>query len=324
MGRKVGLTAAAAVAVVLSVVLMGGEIGPGRFFELGNHEPIYIYGDDEFTVENGVVSGCGTVTEPYVIEGWQIDAPQADYGIYVDHTTAFFVVRDCTVERARLAGVYFNTVRNGRVERSRVGLSDTVVYLLNSSGNLFWRNVLADSLYGFVMGHRSRDNVVAGNTFLDNGMNGYDPYGVNYWAADCRGNYWSDYDGADHDGDGIGDVPYYRVYDPMPLMTPPVDECEPAIEEVPAVTEPETTEAEDSGIVEEAADESEDEAPAVIEEAETGGEGETAGTEESLQGAEDSVPEVEPADDEGTGDSEADGEVDGAADEAVDEPADET
>ena len=300
MGRKVGLTAAAAMAVVLSVILMGGEVGPGRFFELGNHEPIYIYGDDGFTVENGVVSGCGTVANPYVIEGWKIDAPQADYGIYVDHTTAFFVVRDCTVERARLAGVYFNTVRNGRVERSRVGLSDTAVYLLNSSGNRFCRNVLTDCLHGLVMGHRARGNIAAENTFLDNGMNAYDPYGANCWAESCRGNYWSDYDGADHDGDGIGDVPYYRVYDPMPLMAPPVDECEPVVveevpaEEAPAVTEPEGTEPEELESVDGAVDESEDEAPAeeesVIEEAETEEEDETAGTGDAT---EEPAPEAE-------------------------------
>ncbi len=226
MARKVALTAAAVGLVVLSVVLMGGQVGRGRFFELGNHEPIYIYGDEGFTIENGVVSGSGTAADPYVIEGWQIDAPQADYGIYIDHTTAFFVVRDCTVERARLAGVYLNTVRNGRVERSRIGLSDTAVYLLNSSGNRLWRNVIADSLYGVVMGARAQGNVIAGNTFLENGQNAYDPYGVNVWFDDCQGNYWSDYQGADHDGDGIGDVPYYRVYDPMPLIAPPIDECD--------------------------------------------------------------------------------------------------
>jgi parallel beta-helix repeat protein len=257
MGRKVALTTAAVLVVVLSVVLMGGEVGTGRFFERGNHEPIYIYGDEGFTVENGVVSGCGTAAAPYVIEGWRIDAPQADYGIYIDHTTAHFVVRDCTVERARLAGVYFNTVRNGRVERSRIGLSDTAVYLLNSAGNAFRRNVVADSLYGIVMGARSADNVVAGNAFLDNGMNAYDPYHDNLWAEDCRGNYWSDYTGSDRDGDGIGDVPHYRVYDPRPLMAPPVDECgepeavvETPMGEPPAVTKPEPTEPEEISALE--------------------------------------------------------------------------
>ena len=239
MGRKVALTAAVVVAVALSVVLVGGQVGRGRFFELGNREPIYIFGNDDFTIENGVISGSGTADDPYIIEGWHIDAPKADYGIYIDHTTAYFVVRDCTVERARLAGVYFNTVENGCVEGARIGLSDTAVYLLNSSKNRLWGNIVADCLYGVVMGARAKHNVIAGNAFLGNGMNGYDPYGDNQWFDDCGGNYWSDYDGVDHDGDGVGDVPYYRVYDAGPLMSPPVDACvEPeAHEEVEASAE---------------------------------------------------------------------------------------
>ncbi len=239
MGRKVAFTTTAVLVVVLSVVLVGGQVGRGRFFELGNHEPIYIFGDDQFTRENGVVSGCGTALNPYVIEGWHIDAPAADYGVYIDHTTACFVIRDCTVERARLAGVYFNTVRNGLVEASRIRLSDTAVYLLNSSGNRLRGNVIADCLNGVVMGARAVGNVVAWNAFLDNGMSGYDPYRANQWHEDCRGNFWSDYDGVDRNCDGIGDVPYFRVFDPGPLMSPPGNSCvapSPPVEvEVPLV-----------------------------------------------------------------------------------------
>ena len=139
MGRKVALITALVGFAVVSVVLVGGQVGTGRFFENGNHEPIYIFGDSDFTEDNGVRSGDGSRNNPYVIEGWLIDAPNADYGIYVDHTTKHFVVRDCIVERARLAGVYFNTVRNGLVERSQISLSDVAVYLLNSQLNKFSR-----------------------------------------------------------------------------------------------------------------------------------------------------------------------------------------
>jgi len=73
------------------------------------------------------------------------------------------------------------------------------------------------------MGANSRDNCIVGNAFLHNGMNGYDPYRWNAWFEPCRGNYWSDYDGGDHDGDGVGDVAYYLVYDRYPLIDPPVE-----------------------------------------------------------------------------------------------------
>jgi len=120
MGRKVGFAVAGIMAVALSVVLVGGQVGGGGFVWWGNREPIYIYGNDDFTVENGVMSGSGTADDPYIIEGWRIDSPRAEYGIYVDHTTVHFVIRDCVIERPRLAGIYFNTVRNSRVEGTQL------------------------------------------------------------------------------------------------------------------------------------------------------------------------------------------------------------
>ncbi len=223
MGRKVVLAAAAVSVVVLSVVLVGGQVGGGEVLWWGNREPIYIYGDDDFTIENGVMSGSGTADAPYIIEGWRIDSPGADYGIYIDHTTAHFVIRDCVIERARLAGIYFNTVRNGRVEGAQIGLAGTAVYLLDSAKNVLTGNVVAESRYGVVMGANSRGNCIIGNTFLDNGMSAYDPYQWNTWFEPCRGNYWSDYDGGDHNGDGIGDVAYRRVDDRYPLIDPPTE-----------------------------------------------------------------------------------------------------
>ena len=223
MGRKVALTTTAVLVVVLSVVLVGGQVGGGGFLWWGNREPIYIYGNDDFTIANGVMSGSGTANDPYIIEGWRVDAPRADYGIYVDHTTAHFVIRECVIERTRLAGIYFNTVRNGRVEGAQVGLADTAVYLLDSTENVFTGNVVAESRYGVVMGANSKGNLICGNAFLGNGMNAYDPYGWNLWYEPCSGNYWSDYDGADGNGDGIGDIAYYPVYDRYPLVAPPVE-----------------------------------------------------------------------------------------------------
>jgi parallel beta-helix repeat protein len=223
MGRKVVATTVAMFAVVLSVVLVGGPVGGGGFLWWGNHEPIYISGNDGFTVDNGVFSGSGTCDDPYIIEGWRIDQPPADYGIYIDHTTACFIIRDCVIEGTTQAGIYFNTVRNGRVEDTQVGLSDTAIYLLDSSNNIFERNVIAESKYGVVAQAMSQNNIFTGNTFLNNGLNGYDPHRWNQWDLNCVGNYWSDYKGYDGDQNGIGDIPYYALYDKYPLMSPPVE-----------------------------------------------------------------------------------------------------
>ena len=34
------------------------------------HNPIHISSNADFTVDNGVVGGSGTLNDPYIIEGW--------------------------------------------------------------------------------------------------------------------------------------------------------------------------------------------------------------------------------------------------------------
>jgi hypothetical protein len=226
MGRTVALSVGVTLIVILSAGLAGGQVGvesAGGFLWWGTHEPIYIYGDCAFTIENGVTSGSGTAADPYVIEGWRIDAPRADYGIYVDHTSRHFVIRDCVIERARSAGVYLNSVKNGVIEGVQIGLSDTAVCLLNSYWNRISSSVIADCSYGVVMEAGSGGNLISGNSFIRNGLSAQDLLKRNCWCEDGRGNYWSEFCGCDADGDGVYDAPNFRVGDACPLVLPPVE-----------------------------------------------------------------------------------------------------
>lgn len=220
MRRKGILVAATVVFVLLSVVLAGQHTG-GGYWWWGHREPIYIYGNDSFTFENGVIAGCGTAQDPFVIQGWYIDNPPTDYGIYLDHTTAYVVIRDCVVERAQAAGVYFNSVVNARVEGCQLSLNTTGIYFLNSRYNIVQDTVIAHNHYGAVMGASSRDNCITGNSFIENGLNGLDPEHRSQWHSHGIGNYWSDYAGADFNQDGVGDRPYFRLADCYPLVCPP-------------------------------------------------------------------------------------------------------
>ena len=109
------------------------------------HTPIDIEGNGNFTAANGVVSGTGTASDPYVIAGWTIAAPPG-IGVQIRDTTAHALVRDVAVSAAPVAGYYLFTVSN-------VTLSNVTAYACGGEG---------------VRVESSRDVVVTASTLLGN------------------------------------------------------------------------------------------------------------------------------------------------------------
>ncbi|MCX6094847.1 MAG: right-handed parallel beta-helix repeat-containing protein [Candidatus Bipolaricaulota bacterium] len=98
------------------ILLVGVGLSCVAGAERAEHTAIVITNDYEFTPSNGVCSGSGTAEDPYVIQGWKIDAGYDDYGVRVHGTTRYFIVRDVEVAGAAKAGMSLSYVRNGRIE----------------------------------------------------------------------------------------------------------------------------------------------------------------------------------------------------------------
>ncbi len=83
-------------------------------------------------------------------------------------------------------------------------------------------NIAANSLYGIWLAYSS-NNTFYHNNFIDNTNQVYLENSFNStWDDGCEGNYWSDYDGADLDNNGIGDTSYVideGNLDNYPLMS---------------------------------------------------------------------------------------------------------
>ena len=205
--------------VGFSLATAGQACGDAGCWEA--RESIYIYGNAGFTCENGVISGSGTKYDPYIISGWQIFAGGASYAINIEHTTAYFVIRDCLVEGASAAGIRFLNVSDGAVRDCHLMRNERGILFEKSRNNGLVGNLIANNHYGVDLVLGTRNTSITNNTFLYNGRNGYDPEGRNLWYCGTVGNYWSDYAGVDRDCDGIGDTPHIAPVDRYPLIASP-------------------------------------------------------------------------------------------------------
>ncbi len=112
------------VALAVSVVALGGSRGA-----------ISILGDAEFTAENGVVSGTGTESDPYVITGWEISAEGAKYAVKVENVTAHFVLRGLIVQSAVAAdgaAIRIAFSSSGRIDQCAISNSMNGIEIISS------------------------------------------------------------------------------------------------------------------------------------------------------------------------------------------------
>jgi hypothetical protein len=102
----------------------------GQTAEATTHDGIRIQRNSEFTAANGVVSGSGTGSDPYIISDWEINR-QHD-GILIEGTDAYFIVRNITIDAN---GTYYplrmNNVRNGVFEN---------IYIYGRENIFLWMN----------------------------------------------------------------------------------------------------------------------------------------------------------------------------------------
>lgn len=99
---------------------------------------------------------------------------------------------DCTAEENIVAdnavGIFMEAVRRSTFRRNTVSGNDLAFRVFSSSTqNVFEQNNIVENLSPLELIGRQTDN---------------------HWNGATAGNYWSEYDGFDLEGDGIGDTPY--------------------------------------------------------------------------------------------------------------------
>jgi parallel beta-helix repeat protein len=142
--------------VLLNTILSGTDIAVKTSVEnmiAGGYPPIRIIGNDQFTSENGVSGGNGTVDDPYIIEDWVIVSDgSASQGIFINDTDAYFIIRNCTIQGFHdsedyCQGIQLSEVTHGRTEITVVSESEIGIYLRYSPGNTIVNCTCSDYPY---------------------------------------------------------------------------------------------------------------------------------------------------------------------------------
>jgi len=140
--------------------------------------PIFINGDKAFTSANGVVKGSGTSADPYIIEGWTIDASTANdsvqpwvlYGISVYDTSKYFVIRNCRVENSPGSGfgIGLSSLSNGKIENCTITNVRTGISVDGSKNITVSGNTIVSCEDGISTGNYPSNNVTISNNLLTN------------------------------------------------------------------------------------------------------------------------------------------------------------
>jgi len=145
---------------------------------LSSHAPILIDGNTDLTAPNGVTGGSGTALDPYIIEGWDIDASTA-HGIEIRNTRAYFIVRNVTVHDG-LPNSYYGimlqnvthgivtnvTSTNNRYLAFLRGVSNTIVQT-NTTTNDGSIPILSDCRYNVIAFNYVEGVVYVGGDYND-------------------------------------------------------------------------------------------------------------------------------------------------------------
>jgi parallel beta-helix repeat protein len=135
---------------------------------------ISIISDAGFTNASGVIWGSGTVSDPFIIEGWDIDASPG-HAISIWGTRAYFEVRGCYLHNGTgnsWDGIIMQNVENGTVWNNIIQNNSHGIHLDASNWNrLFHNNVSLNKWDGIYFDYCHNDTV-DNNTCWNNLYNG--------------------------------------------------------------------------------------------------------------------------------------------------------
>ncbi len=187
-------------------------------------------------INEGWVTGEGTIDNPYLIENINVDTNNIGTALTIRNSkNYYFTINDSIlIGGSDYSGLELYNTNNGTVGNSTFKSNKYGINLQGGSmQNSFSKNTINGNSYGIYLSTMSMGNSIMGNGIIDNSgrgifaettssmniiiMNYFLQNGLqaednsstsNIWNSSMFGNFWDDYSGIDNDTDSIGDDPY--------------------------------------------------------------------------------------------------------------------
>ena len=132
------------------------------------HTPISINGNADFAAQAIVESwpGDGSLGNPYIIQGYDINASSAD-GINIQNTNVHFIVSGCYIHHGSFSlwytGLSLHNCSNGTLTGNNCSKNEYNIWLESSSNNTLINNNCSKGYYGIYLGPSSNSNTISNN-----------------------------------------------------------------------------------------------------------------------------------------------------------------
>lgn len=176
-GGTTSIRTIALVLTLLSALLFSLILVPEETSGYTPHSPIAIDGNLQFTGANGVTGGSGTALDPYIIEGWEVNA-SSKTGIEIRNTDSFFVISGVFVHSGLNGslmthdGIYLYNVLNGKIENSTLLYNENGIHLFYANLTIVTDNHLSANSENGIFSVFSYNSYIAGNIVNANLQNG--------------------------------------------------------------------------------------------------------------------------------------------------------
>jgi parallel beta-helix repeat protein len=148
----------------------------------------------------------------------------SNYGCSISYDSNYNYISGNTFSNSNIGMNIYESKKNNVINNVFSNNNISIDIDWDSQDNIIKKNNISNSKIGIVLNSSLRIKVFH-NNFINNVIQALDYTDSNLWneTYPTGGNYWSDYNGTDANGDGIGDAPYIideDSQDNYPLMEP--------------------------------------------------------------------------------------------------------